>query len=797
MIRFIPPLRVLRRHWKLASIAIFSLAVALALAVIGVSVTNTILLLPAPGAEPDRLVTVYAQAPGKPTDQISYPDYAYYRDNNRVFTDIAAAPNSIGMNADFDAGGIKVQVITRPVSENYFSVLGIKPFLGRFFSPGDDQHNTHIAVMTYSCWKRLGSDPHIVGKTVVRNMIVGVAPKEFAGSFFGVNGDLFTPLSQFDNDTAWFTKREVRQLFLLARLKPGVSRRRAQAELEGLSRQLATEYPKDDRDRTVVLTRATLLPPDLMETARWMGALLMTLVLLVLLIACANVANLLLAIAVGRRQEAAIKLALGAPRGRLIREFLKESAILSVAGGILGFGIAAAVIARFSDWSVDLPGAGTFSFSLNLPMDTTVIALAGLLVLIAGLAAGLAPALHASSPSLAQVLIGEVVVGGTRKSARRNALVVVQVAVCTLVLAGMGVCQRNLYNLRHTDLGFSARNLLANEVYVAGEGYDEARGKDLYGRMRRAVSALPGVESVTLTTGLPLLGVGETPVEFPNEAQPVSVARTVVDGDYFATLGVPLLTGRTFNSGDRENGPPVVVVNRKMAEMFWPGKDALGKTIRAGNPARRYMVIGVAGDGKYLDLDEARRPFLYYPLSQNYAAEVVVIAKTTGDPSQWVAPFAQAFRHLGLKIMIQPITFERWMDLTLLAQRIAAVCVAILSGLGLVLAVIGLFGAVSYSVSERKKELGIRVALGARPGQLLQMVLRQTMLVSGAGIIVGVLLGVVGTVLFQSQLYGVRAVEWTVLLPVGAAMMALSLVIAYISARPWINVNPMEAVRHA
>jgi len=796
MIALIPSLRVLRRHWRLAAIAVFSLAVALALGVIGVSVTNTILLLPAPGTEPNRLVTIYAQAPGKPVDQISYPDYAYYRDNNRVFSDIAAAPNSIGVNADFDTSGIKVQVITRPVSENYFSVLGIRPFLGRFFSPGDDRHNTHIAVMTYSCWKRLGSDPHIVGKTVVKNTIVGVAPKEFTGSFFGVNGDLFTPLSQFDNDRAWFTKREVRQLFLLARLKPDASRSQAQAELMGLSRQLATDYPRDDKDRAAVLTRATLLPPDLIETAQWMGALLMALVLLVLLIACANVANLLLAIAVGRRQEAAIKVALGAPRGRLIREFLKESAALSVAGGLLGFGMAAAAITQFSDWSVDLPGAGTFSFSLNLQLDITVIALTGLLVLIAGFATGLAPALYASSPDLAQMMIGEIVVGGTRKSVRRNALVVVQVGVCTLVLVGMGVCQRNLYNLRHVDLGFSARNLLANEVYVAGEGYDEAHGKDLYGRMRRAVSALPGVESVTLSTGLPLLGVGETSVEFPNEAQPVSVARTVVDGDYFATLGIPLLTGRTFNSGDRESSPPVVVVNRKMAEMFWPGIDAVGKTIMAGNPARRYTVIGVAGDGKYLDLDEARRPFLYYALSQNYGAEVLVIARTKGDPSRWVAPFAQAFRQLGLKIMIQPITFQRWMDLTLLTQRIAAVCVALLSGLGLLLAVIGLFGAVSYSVSERRRELGIRAALGARPAQLLKMILRQTMSVAGAGTILGALLGVGGTVLFQSQLYGIRAIEWTVLLPVGVVMMALSLVIACLSARPWLSVNPMEAVRH-
>jgi predicted permease len=790
-------MRALRRQWKLASVAVFSLAIAIALGVVGLSVTNTILILPPAAPEPDRLVTINGRAPGKAIDQVSYPDFAYYRDNNHVFTEVAAAPNAVNLNGDLDFDGRSVRVIMRPVSQNYFAVLRIRPFLGRMFSAGDDQSNKHIAVMMYSCWKRLGSDRHIVGKVLAGNTIVGVAPKEFTGSFYGLNGDLLTPLSQLDEDRAWFTQRDVRRLFLIARLKPGVSRRTAQAEMAALSGRLATTYPKEDKDRTAVVTRATLLPPDLIPTAEMMGTILMTLVLLVLLIACANVANLLLAIAVGRRQEAAIKLALGAPRGRLIREFLKESAILCVASGVLGFAIAAAAIARFSDWSIDFPTVGTFSFGLNLRLDIAVIAFTGLLILIAALATGLAPALYASSPSLAQILTGEIVVGGTRKSVRRNTLVIVQVAVCTLVLVGMGLCQLNLYNLRHTDLGFSARNLVANAVYMESEGYDEARGRQLYGTLRSTVSALPGVDSVSLACDLPLLGSSEVPVQVPNEVQTVSVAHTVVDGDYFATLGIPVLAGRTFNSTDRETSPLVVVINRKMAETFWPGKDPLGRTVVAGNPGRKFSVVGIAADGKYVDFDEAPRPFLYLALSQNYRGAIDVVARTNGDPSLWVKPFAQALRGLGLKIMIQPVTLQRWMDLTLLTQRIAAGCVAVLSVLALVLAVIGMFGAVSYSVSERKKELGIRVALGAQPRQLLTMVLRQTLIIAGAGVALGSVLGIGGTILFRDEFYGISAVEWTVLLPVGGAMMAVSLVIAYFSARPWITINPMDAVRHA
>lgn len=793
----VPSMRAMRRQWKLASIAVFSLSIAIALGVVGLSVTNTILILPPAAPEPDRLVAIYASESGKPIDQISYPDYQYYRDNNHVFTDVAAAPNTINVSADFDETGNKVEVITKPVTENYFGVLGIRPYLGSFFSHGDDQSNTRAAVMMYSCWERMGSDRHIVGKKVAGYTITGVAPKEYTGSLYGLNGDLVTPLTVADYDRTWFTKRNARRLFLIARLKPAASRREAQAEMATLSGQLATGYPKEDKGRTAVVTRATLLPPDLIPNAELMGTILMAFVLLVLLIACANVANLLLAIAVGRRQEAAIKLALGAPRGRLIREFLKESAVLSVASGVLGFVIAAAAIARYSDWSVDWPGLGTFSLGLNLHLDATVAAFTGLLVLIAGLATGLAPALYASSPSLSQILTGEMAVGGTRKSVRRNTLVIIQVAVCTLVLVGMGLCQRNLYNLRHTDLGFSARNLVAGTVNVEGEGYDEVRGKELYGTLRRTIAALPGVESVSLATELPLLGGGEIPVELPDDFKTVPAGRTVVDGDYFATFGIPILAGRTFDSGDRESSPAVVLINHKMADMFWPGKDALGRTIIAGDPGRKCTVVGVVADGKYEDIDEAPRPFLYYAFSQNYRGEVNVIARTRGDPSFWVKPFAQALRGLGLKTMIQPITLQRWMDITLLTQRVAAGCVAALSALGLVLAVIGMFGAVSYSVSERKKELGIRVALGARPAQLLKMVLGQTMIISSVGVAVGSLLGIGGAIVFRDQLYGIRAIEWIVLLPVGAAMLMLSLAIAYLSARPWITINPMEAVRHA
>jgi putative ABC transport system permease protein len=789
------PARSLRRYWKLTAIAVFSLSIAMALGVLALSVSYTALLLPPPGPGADRLVMIYERSPDEEIGQISYPDYQYFREHNHVFSDIAAAPNSVGINENIDDQGRTIKVITRPVSENYFAVLGIRPYLGRFLSPGDDKSGISTAVMTWSCWKRLGADRQIVGKQISGPTIVGVAPPEFKGTFFGVNGDLLTNFHE-NGGQSWLTERETHSLVLTARLKPGVTRAQAQAEMTALSGQLASAYPKEDKGRSAVVTRATLLPPSAIPDAEWMPGLLVAMTVLVLLIACANVANLLLAAAVGRRQEAAIKLAIGAPRGRLIREFLGESLLLCAISGVIGYAMAAAVIARFADFTMVLPMWGVFSFGLNLHLDGPVLCFSLALVAIASLVTGLAPALYASSPALSQILGGEIAVGGTRKSFRRNALVIVQVAICTLVLVGTGLCQRSLYNLRRADLGFSARNLMAVNVFARAEGYEEpARGKEFYNNLRRTVSALPGVQSVTLTTDLPLLGSGIIPVQLSDNAKPVPVGHIVVDNAYFATIGLPILAGRAFDASDQEKGPPVAVINRKMAEMFWPGKSAVGRTVMVEKPARQIRVVGVAANSKYDDIDEAQQPFLYYSLNQNYRESINVLARTRGDPKLWLAAFRKTLHDLGLKIMIDPIAFETWVNLNLFGERMTAIGVAIFSALGLLLAMIGLLGAVSYSVGERKKELGIRVALGARPGQLLAMVLRQTATVAGGGIVIGLLLGIGATIALESQLYRIGPVEWTVLLPVSAAMMALAM--AYLSARRWLKVDPMEAVRHA
>jgi putative ABC transport system permease protein len=803
MLHILRPIGILRKQWKLSLAAIFSLSIALTLGVVALSIGNTFLFLPPAGADPGRLVMIYGQTPGDDSQEISYPDYEYFRKNNHVFTDIAASPNALGVDETMGSNG-DIKVVSRPVSDNYLSVLGIRPYLGRFFSPGDDTAKTKSAVMTYSCWRRLGSDPNIVGKKVTNYTIIGVTPEEFTGSLYGLNGDLLKPLSE-NFDPASFTKRRERQLILLARLKPGITKAQAQTEMTTLAAQLSSAYPAEDKDQKAFVTRATLLSPDALPTAEFAVGMLMGLVLLVLLIACANVANLLLAVAVGRRQEAAIKLALGAQRGRLIREFLRESAVICAVSGVIAYLAASTLIARFPEVSVSLPMLGTYSIGLNLHLDATVVAFTLGLLALAIVVTGIAPALYASSPHLAEILSGEIAVGGTRRSSRRNLLVIAEVAVCTLVLIGTGLCQRSLYNLRHSDTGFSARNLLAVSVFPPSVNADkheespsEDRIKQNQRKVRDGIAALPGIEAVTLAKDLPLLlGYTDTPVLQPGTDQKVSVSQTAVDAGYFSTLGIRILAGRSFDSSDVEGAADSIVINRKMAETFWPQQEAVGKSLMTGDPARKAVVIGVTADGKYAQIDEASRPVMYYSLSQHFQPAVVIIAKTRSNPRLWVDSIAQTVRALGVISPFAPVTFDNWLNFNLMMQRITAGGVGALSALGLLLAVLGLFGAISYSVSERKKELGIRVALGASSRDLVKMVLHQTLRTAGIGVAIGIAFGVPATVLLRSQFYGVSPLEWTVILPVSTGMTGVSLLVAYLSARPWIKVDAMEAVRHA
>jgi predicted permease len=769
----------------------------MALGIICLTVSNTSLLVGPAGVATDHLVTLYLRSLGKNIDHISYLDYQYYRENNHVFTDMAALPEEVGViRVGFGAPGQSqkslVTVTDNSVSDNYFSVLGLNPYLGRFFAASDHKSGSGVAVMTYSCWRRLGSDPHIVGKVVGPLSIIGVAPKEFTGSLFGINGDLLVPLSS----NTLSSKREDRRLNLLARLKPGVSRVQAQADISVLSHQLAAAYPKEDRDCAAIVTRASLLPPDAMPTAKLAIATLLIIVLMVLLIACANVANLLLALAIRRRQEATIKLSLGASRWRVIREFLREASIICAISSVLGYGIAAFVITRYSNFNIDVPMLGSYFFGLRLDLDFTVAAFTAVLMSVAILATGLPAALYASSPNLAQILSGEMVVGGKGKKMRMNALVVIQVAVCTLVLFGMGLCERSLYSLRHVNPGFETQSIIAMDIADSREDLNEAQRTALSQKARETVSTLPGVESATVGS-LPLLSnENNIPVRLPGADKAVSVRWAICDEHYFTTFDIQVLAGRGFDPEDTASSPAVVVINKKMAEALWPGRDAVGRTLLIGDTQTQAVVVGVAANVRFGDLYEEPSPLLYYAQSQRPETSLLIV-RTKGNPLLWTHSLVEGLRHAGIESPLDPMTFQNVENISLLPERIVAGCVTGLGALGMLLAAVGLFGAISYSVSARKKELGLRIALGAQPLQLLKMIFRETLSVAGTGTMIGIAFGVAVTVVARSHFYRIGVIEWSVLIPVGATMLAVSLAIAYVSARPWLRVEPMEAVRHA
>ncbi len=799
-------IRSLLKNWKLNSIAVFSLAIAMALSVVVLSLSNAILLRPPVAHNPERLVTIYTVAGNGAKESFSYPDYQYIRDHNRVFSGVAAL--SYGVSKDQTSYGNRDELAeSNTVSDNYFEVMGIQPFLGRCFAPGDDRRRAAFAVLTYSCWKRWGADQGIVGKTVTINRhaltILGVAPKLFIAPVFGIAADVIVNIGGPVNlGIPSLEDRQSRSFLLLGRLHPRSTLGQARAEVQVLWRQLATAYPDAERDRTANLISATLVHPDDIQTARLLVAVLITAALLTLLIACANAANLLLALATQRRQEALIKTALGASRMRLIGEFLKETILLCATGGALGYAMASAVLAYFSRFNAPVPILGSLQLAADLHPGVLVTALTLALILLASVASGLAPALYASKPNLACALSGEIAIGGTGRGAIRNTVVVVQVAVCTLVLVGTGLCLRSLHNLRQVDPGFSERRIVM--IFPDTHDLSKEQGVRLYDQLRRRVGQIAGVESVSLVRSLPLGGFGgnnfdSEEIRFtdrPAGNQKTFVYSTEVDENYFSTLGIRLLAGRSFRSSDLEKDPHVIVINHFMAEQFWPHQDPIGRTIRSVEGNRLLTIIGVAADGKYGDLDEQQLSFMYQALSQRYQSDVALIARSTGDPRLWAEPISKSIRELGVKLPVSPATMESWMNLTLFLPRLTLAWVAGLSLLGMLLAAIGLYGAISYSVSERRRELGIRIALGARPAQLMQLLFRETLIIAGTGVLAGLALGVAASIMFRSQFYGIHPLEWYVLGPVATAMLAISLAIAFAAGWRWTRMNPMDAVRH-
>jgi len=802
-------LRILRKHAKLACLAVFSLAIGLAAASVGLSTFHALLLRPPAVVDPNRLLTVYTVTPNEPFNQVSYPDYRYYRDNNNVFSGLCAIPFSIGLQTIIFEHREKRGLINA-VSDNYFSVLGVQPLLGRWFAAGDDDKVTTSAVLSYGYWQWLGADPNIIGKTLKLNgvpfTIVGVAPRRFVGTVLSDVPDLWHPLSattSISHQTYdWLADRTSQSLSLIGRMKPGVTRQQALAGMQGLSRQLAVAYPETNKDRLAALTETSMLPPAAMSGAKLLGGLLLAVVALVLFAGCANVANLLLALAGARRHEILMRAALGATRMSLIRQLIVDSLVISVMGGVVGFVFAAYGLRRLLDFKPFVPGLGTVPITLDFRPDFAVISLMAALVFLVGLSTGFLPSLHASTPNLAAALNGEIAIGGTRKGRIRRFLVALQITACTVVLIGVGLCLKSLHNLQQVKPGYSARNIaLFTFDDLQANGYSEQQGRALFGRLRESVGQVPGIESISLADTMPLSGgTGTDQVHIagvPDENEhAVTIDLGVVDSNYFSTLGIPILAGRTFAASDTAKSPEVIVVSQMMAAKYWPNQNPVGKTVQIEHGNRQATVVGVVGDIQYSDIDEAPQPFMYYNLTQNYRSGIYLLVRTQGKPSPWLGTILDKVRKSAPELGVSSFTIEQWHEFALYVPHLAVICIGAFGLLAFVLVAVGLYGAVFYSVSERTREMGIRVALGASPWDLWKLVLRQTSAVTMIGIVLGIAGGIAASVLARSLLYEIQPIEWSVFLGAGCAMFAMTVVIAYSGARPWMSVDPMQSVRH-
>jgi predicted permease len=485
-----------------------------------------------------------------------------------------------------------------------------------------------------------------------------------------------------------------------------------------------------------------------------------------------------------------VRTALGASRRQLMLPILGESLLLGALAGLLGFALAGIALAYLSSLR-PIIGAGIPAPSFDFHPDLRVaFALLGVVFLV-GLATGVIPAWRAAADGVSGSLNREAitVIGGTHRARTRHALVTMQMAVATLILIGVGVSLRSLMNLERVDPGFTARNLVIAGANLRLSGYDQTHGRQFYDRVRASLASVPGVESISLSNGMPigLAGWERDRVRAAHDHQPTDVSYAVVDDNYFATLGIPLLEGRGFDARDVEKGAEVIVINRTMARQRWPNQDPIGQQLHIENGNRSVTVIGLVADGKYDDLDEPTRPFMYFALSQHYLADVNIIARTSGQASAWLMPITRAFTALDPNLSFGLRTFEDHMQVALLLPMFILMAVSSLGALALLLAIVGLYGTVFYSVSQRRHEIGLRVALGALPRDLFAMVLKETWKLALVGAALGATVSIVSMPILSSLLYGIRPIETFVIASVIVLTLFIATLTAWLAARPWMS----------
>jgi len=808
-------LRQLRKSPGFAAVAVLTLALGIGVNTAIFSFVNALLFRPPQiGAASGELLEIWhqnAQANGlEHYTPLNYPDYFYYREHNHVFSDLFAFDGDPRM-VIWNRSGHGEQAQGALVSGNFFTALGVKPAPGRGFRPDEDQaQGAHpVVVLSHSFWeRRLGSDRAVVGQTLSFNgtdfTVIGVAPKGFGGLLAGMQPDFWAPLAMtlvFTHDSSYFG-RQASWLFGAGRLRQGVTAKQALADLVVLSRQLQQTYPGSNKDLQAAIFPLTLVPGPFRGYVIAFSGLLMVVVSLVLLVACANVANLLLARATSRQRDVAVRAALGASRGRLTRQMLIESAILAVLSGGGAFLLA--------NWTV--PALLTLEpqslpIRLEVALDWRVLLFTLGISLATGFVFGIAPSLRGANFDLTRGLKDDVAFGSYRKSTLRSGLVVAQIALCCVLLICAGLCLRSLLNARSVDPGFDTEHVATAVLDPGSLGYSEAKAQAFYQQLVTRVEALPGVTSASLAAYLPLsttqMKVGAAPEDRPIPPRgPGPIDFTDVAPDYFRTMGIALLRGREFSAQDAKGAAPVAVINEKLAQQFWPGQNAIGRylVLQTGPaPESRYtmQVVGVVRTGKYRTLGEADLPYLYRAIAQNYRSRSTLVVRTANDPHAALSAIQQQVNAVDPQIAPFDLeTMKEYMVLPLFAAHTMGVLLGAFGGLALVLAMSGLYAVMSFVVSQRTREIGVHMAFGASRRDVLNFVVGQALRLTLVGIGIG-LTGALGATRFlRSLLYGVGATDPVTFVFVPLVLAGVAVASSYIPARRAAKVDPMVALRY-
>ena len=806
--------RSLRKQRGFTAVAVLTLAFGIGVNASLFSLVSALFLQPLPVRDAHELVMLMQRGDALSIPYgHSFPDYRDYRDGMTAVSGLAAyMPTPVHMSA---RGRTPERTWIEVVSPNYFALAGVSPALGEFppQNQAEERGTAPTVVLSYRYWqRRFGGDPSIVGQPIILNgksfTVVAVAPASFTGLSWAMAVSGFVPSGAIgtlmEKGDAFRENRGAPAWRLMGRLVPGKTVEHARAEAEIVAGRLASAYPAEHKGSRILLIPENRARPDpsIAGFLPIFAAVFAAMVALVLLIACANVANLMLSRAVARQRDLVIRAALGASRFRLIRLQIVESLVLAAVAGALGIVLATwggQALAAFAP-------AGDIPINTERPWDWRVYAFTFGVSVIAGLAAGLWPARTATRFDLVQSLKDGGRIGGTSRHALRNLLVIGQVTMSVVVLVSAGLFLHSLRQMQHLALGFRPEGLLMMSVDLGLQQYDDTRGRRFLESVLSRAEALPGVRSATLAVHVPFdygIQITDVAIDGPipgSKDDYLSSAFNVVGPKFFETTGATLTRGRVFASGDDERSRPVAIVNETMARKLWPGEDPIGRRFRFGRDGDWIETIGVARDGKYVMLGEEPRAYFYVPLWQQYRAPVTIVVQSASEPAALAMPLQRLLTEIDPDLPVYNVrTMEQHIHSSvfgLMPLRMGASMAAVQGFIGLFLAVMGLYAVVSYAVSRRTREIGVRLALGADHTDVVRLVVREGMRLSLIGIAIGIVMALAIGFVLSRVLYGLTAVDATVFGGVTVLLLLISGLACYLPARRATRVDPLVALRY-